>query len=135
MSSLKVVSWSLLKFSTFLTSSGLSINACDNATQLLYTSSQGASYGAHKSLIGCQPFPQHKKLHAISSVSAHPVLVYNVGNDVQLAIVFAIVDDDDPSHLNIPLERHFEGLIRLPSDPKRSRGLRRRIHMLGLNEI
>ena len=129
MSSLKVVSWSLLKFSTFLTSSGLSINACDNATQLVYTALQGASFSAHKSGCVCQETSQHKELHALSSVSAHPVLVYNVGDNVQLAIVFAIVDDDDPSHLNIPLERHSEGLIPLPSDPKCSKGLRRRIHM------
>ena len=64
----------------------------------------------------------------MSDFCAHPVLVYNVGNNVQLAIVLAIVDDDDPSHLNIPLERHFEGLIPLPSDPKCSKGLRRRTH-------
>lgn len=45
-------------------------------------------------------------------------MVYDVGNDVQLAVVLAIVDDDNPSHLHIPLERHVDGLIALPSDPK-----------------
>lgn len=49
---------------------------------------------------------------------AHPVLVHDVGNNVQFAVVFAIVDDDNPSHLHIPLERHLGGLTPLPSDQK-----------------
>ena len=53
---------------------------------------------------------------------SHPVLVHNVGDNVQLAVVLAIVDDDNPSHLNVPLERHLGGLTPLPSDQKFQRG-------------
>lgn len=39
-------------------------------------------------------------------ISAHPVLVNNVGDNVQLSILFAVVDNDNPANLNIPSERH-----------------------------
>ena len=51
-------------------------------------------------------------------IVAHPVLVYNVGYNVQLAVLLPVIDDHNPANLDVPLERHCCGGSLLPSDCK-----------------
>jgi hypothetical protein len=43
-----------------------------------------------------------------ASPQTHPVLVKDVGDDHQLAILLAIVDHGHATNLNIALERHLD---------------------------
>ena len=51
-------------------------------------------------------------------IVAYPVLVYNVGYNVQLAILLPVVDDHNPANLDVALERHCFGGSLLPSECK-----------------
>ena len=49
-------------------------------------------------------------------IVTYPVLVYNVGDNVQLAILLPVVDDHNPANLDVALERHCCGGSLLPSE-------------------
>ena len=57
-----------------------------------------------------------------SKIFSHPVLVYDVSNNVQLAILLAVVDNDNPANLDIPLERHRCGMSLFPAIANFERG-------------